>query len=241
MADELHIADEWGDALAEARLDTFDALMECESGECFSRHARGRTYRIELPDGRAVFVKYNSSTSLKDICTDLWCLRWPVAPCTSEARALLRMAELEIPAPRAIAWGARGRLIGPGSAVVVMTELAGQPLDQLLETDPPDEARRNALRAAGEVAANIYQAGLSWPDLRAKHIILGDGPAGVLDLTRMRPARGAARKPMGKQIGRFCAELRLLGCSSGDIETFLDAFALAPPHLRQELLGQNTA
>ena len=241
MTAELHIADEWREALAAAGLDTFNALMECESGECFSRHARGRTYRIVLPSGPAVFVKHNSSTSLKDICTDLWCLRWPVAPCISEALALLRMAELDIPAPRAIAWGARRGLIAPGSAVVVMTELAGQPLDQLLSADPEESARRDGLSLAGEVAAKIHQARLSWPDLRAKHIILGDGPAGVLDLTRMRPARGAARRPMGEQISRFCAELRSLGCSSDDIETFLNAFALAPPHLRQELLGENTA
>ena len=223
MAAQLHIADEWRDALAAAGLDTFDALMECSSDECFSRHARGQTYRIVLPSGSAVFVKRNSSTSLKDICTDLWCLRWPVTPCISEARALLRMAALEIPAPRAIAWGVRRRLIAPGSAVVVMTELSGQPLDEFLTTSPGDEARRYALRQAGEAVGKIYQAGLSWPDLRAKHIILRDGPAGVLDLTRMRPARGAAWQSMGKQISRLCAELRSLGCDDGEVSALLEA------------------
>lgn len=223
MSVKLHIKDQWREALAAAGLDSFEALMESTAGECWSRHDRGDTYRIELPGGEVVYLKRNTRTSLKDICTDLWCLRRPLAPCISEARALLRMAALEIPAPLAIAWGARRRLIAPGSAVVVMTELSGQPLDKFLKTSPGDEACGCALRQAGEAVGKIYQAGLSWPDLRAKHIILRDGPAGVLDLTRMRPARGAAWQSMGRQISRFCAELRSLGCDDGDVSAFLEA------------------
>jgi len=239
MAAQLHIADDWRDALAAAGLDLFEALMLCESDRCFSMHGRGQTYRIELPGGEAVFVKRNYSTSLKDVCTDLWSLRAPIAPCVSEARALKRMAELDIVAPRLIAWGQRPRLAWPGAAVVVMTELTGQPLDQFLHTDSDEDARRAALTAAGEVTAKIYRAKLSWPDLRPKHIILRDGPAGVLDLARMRPARGLARWPLAKQVRRFCARLKDLGCTRGDIETFLDALQLAPTKLQRELLARS--
>ena len=223
MTVRLHIEGAWREALAAAGLDTFDALMATTAGERHSGHARGQTYRIVLDDRRAVWVKRNFTTSIKDLWEDLWHFRRPVSAALAEVWALREMAAMGIPAPEPIAWAQCRRAALPAAGVVVMTELPGTPLDKFLATDPPPEQRLAALHGAGQVAARIYEAGLSWPDLRAKHIIVSEPTPGVLDLTRMRPARRLTRGYVLKELRRFCGELRDQGCDDADVSEMLGA------------------
>lgn len=233
---ELHIEDEWLDALKAGGLDTFDALMTSERGRCFSMHDRGQTYRIELPDGRAVFLKRDTFTSLKDICEDTLHLRRSQPPCVVELAAIRHVARLGIPAPPPIAWGQRRRGPLAWRAVLVTGPLEGTPLSELLAAGMSDQAREAAMRAVGRTARKLYEAGLSWPDLAPKHFFLSqDGdtqPTGVLDLARMRPTRRALKRYLPKQVARFCGKLRLRGGADADERTFLDALGY------EELLGR---
>ncbi len=223
MPTELHISDEWKDALASVGLDTFDALMGSSQGKCVSWHTRGQTYRIDLPDGRVVFLKRDAFTSVKDIFTDLCSLRYPQPPCINEVRALRLVADLGIPAPEPVAWGQRRRASLPWRAAMVMQELPGVPMYEFLAAGPSEDRRRSVMQAAGSVAAKLHEARLSWPDMAPKHFIINAGNVGILDLARLRPARRPRRFYAPKQVRRFGARLRNCGGSDGDLTAFLDA------------------
>ncbi len=226
MKCDLHIDPEWADALATAGLGSFDSLMATTNGRCCSTHDRGQTYRVELPDGRTIFVKRDTFTSPKDLYVDLTSLRLPQPPCIVETRALQRVAELGIAAPRPIAWGQRRRAGLPWQAVLVMTPLAGIALSDLLKSDPSAEIRVAACQTAGEIAGKLYAARLSWPDLAPKHLFIPQSPAeqpGVLDLARMHPACRPRCLYMPKQIRRFCNKFRQRGGSDAEQKLFTDS------------------
>lgn len=223
MPTELHIDDEWKAALAAAGLDTLDALLASSAGRCLSWHTRGQTCRIDLPGGEVVFLKRDTFTSVKDILADLCNLRRPQPPCVNEVRALAMVGRLGIPVPQVVAWGQRRRAFLPWRSAMVMRLLPGVPMHEFLMTDPPADHRRAAMRSAGAVAAKLYHAGLSWPDMAPKHFILHDAAAGILDLARLRPTNRSLKRYVPKQVGRFCARLRSRGGSDDDIAAFLDA------------------
>ena len=227
---ELHIETEWDDALAAAGLDSFDAMLAFTSGRRMSSHDRGQTYRVELPDGRTIFLKRDIFTSPKDLYVDLKSLRLPQPPCIVETRALHRVGGLNIPCPRPIAWGQRRRRGLPWQAVLVMLPLAGRPLDEFIMADPPADDRAAAMRACGQTVARLYAAGLSWPDLAPKHLYLpeeGEGLPGVLDLARMHPTRRPRWLYMPKEVGRFCRKLHSRGGTDADAQAFRQALCSA--------------
>jgi len=245
MTENLHIDEQWRDALAAAGLADFDALMDWDDSKCLSWHDRGQVYRIELPDGRAAFLKRDAFTSAKWILTDLCHLRRPTEPCLHEMAMLRRVAAIGVPAPAVVAWGQRRRCGLPHRSVLVMTPLAGTPLHKLLRAGADEPTRRAAMQAAGRAAAMIYRAGLSWLDLVAKHFFVtldsDDEIAGVLDLTRMRPTRSQPASYMPKQVAKFAASLRDFGGSGADLAVFLDALGYADVLDRSALLASMEA
>jgi len=218
----LHIEDEWRAALTEAGLGSFEAMMTSCRGRQVSWHTRGVTYRVELPDGRAVFLKRDvfTLTMLKDAVGDVLRLARPEPPCIKEAAALRRVRQLGIAAPEPIAWGQRRRFGLPVQAVLVMTELPGVALPAALEGDLSARSRLAAVRAVGHLARKLYEAGLSWPDLAPKHFLIADGSAGVIDLARMYQARRRPRSYMPQQVQRFCVKLRACGASDEEAAAF---------------------
>ncbi len=231
---ELHIEDEWKGPLVAAGLDTFDAVMGSTDGKCVSWHTRGQTYRIELPamrtskgpGGEVVFLKRDTYTSAKDILTDLVNLRRPLAPCINEMHALGLVADLSIPVPEVIAWGRRSRASLPWQAAIIMTELPGVPMYEFLSAAPPADRRKAVMRSAGAVAAKLYRAGLSWPDMAPKHFIINGDEVGILDLARMRRTRRPAEWFMPKQVRRFSNRLISRNGSEDDLKNFLDALGI---------------
>ena len=226
MSVELHIKDEWKGPLVAAGFDTFDAVMGSTTGKCVSWHTRGQTYRIELPGGEVVFLKRDTYTSVKDILTDLVNLRRPLAPCINEMHALRLVADLGIPVPEVIAWGRRGRASLPRQAAIIMTELPGAAMSEFLKTDHLSESRRIVMSAAGAVAAKLFRAGLCWPDMVPKHLIIDGETVGILDLARMRKTARPVEKFMPKQVRRFSDRLNKRGGNDDDLKNFLDAISI---------------
>jgi len=221
MSDELHFVEQWRRTLAAAGLGSFDEMMQSHQGTLVSHHTRGQTYRIELPRGQTVYLKRDAVTTLKDVLTDLSYLSRPQPPCIVELRALNHVAALGISAPQVLAWGQRRRASLPHQAVLVTRELAGTPLSELFKADAPADVRRDALCLAGALAAKLYRARLSWPDLAPKHFILDGDAVGILDLARMRRTVRPRWTYMPKQVRRFCLRLRARGGSEADRNAFL--------------------
>ena len=221
--ERLHVEGDWADALRQAGLDSFDALYEAPFAGRAYVHDRARTGRLALPDGRTLFLKCAAFTSLKQIAADVLRLRRPEPTSQRERRGLLRVAEAGISAPRPVAWGQRRRCGLPWRGVLAMTLLGGVALDEHLASAEVD-ARAEALEAVGRTLKKLYQAGLSWPDLRVKHIFVDAGPSvGLLDLERLEPRRGAAGRRTTRQVARFCAELRQAGADEGGLAAMLQA------------------
>jgi len=219
---DFHIDQEWREVLADEGLAGLDALLACDRGVCCSWHTRGQVYRIELADGRTIFLKRDTftATMLKDAFADLVRLDFPQPPCVKELAALNAVRALGIAAPKPIAWGQRRRLALPVSAVLITMPLAGTPISKMLNGAAEEGALRQALVSAGRIAARLCEAGLSWPDLRAKHFLVDGDTVGILDLARMRRTGQSAARDMVKQTAKFLGELRRLGGSDGDEDAF---------------------
>jgi len=219
----LEIEAEWREPLAQAGLDTFDALMRFDGGQCVSRHADRQAYRLVLPGGAVLFLKRNVSTMCKHILGDVFRLRRPQPLTVKERLAIRRVAALGIDAPGLVAWGQRRRLGLAHQGVLLMTVLAGVSLAEYLSAPARGESRRRVMAAAGGTLARLYEAGLCWPDLRAKHVFVSaEGRIGLLDLERLHPSRDAGRC-MDALVGRFCLELRECGATDEDLADLLAA------------------
>ena len=231
MSTWLEFADGWREPLAALGLDSFDALMARDEGKCVSWHTRGQTYSLTVA-GETVYLKRDSFAAAKDILADLCMGRVPQPPCIVEVEAMRQLAALGIRAPQPAAWGQRRRLGLPRQAVLIMRQLRGVALSHWLKAPYSPAERLAALGAVARLAARLYAAGLSWPDVAPKHFFLPEDPAsgsvGVLDLARMRPSRLPRRLYMPKQIGRFCHRLRACGVSEEEVKAFLIAMRPDP-------------
>lgn len=189
----LHIDEQWLPHLRQARLDTFDRLMQASDGQPRQLHAqRSETYMLTLGDGR-VFLKRWLATRRLEIAKDLLAFRRPQPLTHKEARANRALAQLDIATPRVIAEGQRRRGPLPHQGVFVSLPLAGIPLEEFLAAAPADTAA-GAMRNLAAALSRISAAGLCWPDLHLRHVhVLDDGTIGLLDLERVH------------RLGPFCS------------------------------------
>jgi len=225
-APELYIEDEWREVLCAEGLDDFGVLMSSRRGKGLSYHTRSQVYRIELRDGKVVFLKRDvfTLTMLKDTLFDVLRLRRPEPPCVKEWNALLAVRRAGISAPEPIAFGQRRRTGLPYQGVLVTAMLQGTPLSKLLVSNSDEDLRLSAVRAAGQTVRMICEAGLSWCDMVAKHFFVSERKAGILDLARMEGTPRAMKSYAPKQVRRFITDLRRCGATETEVEAFLDAF-----------------
>lgn len=87
--------------------DAFDTLLNLP-GESY-RHGPGRqTLRVEI-DGQAYFLKRHHGVGWGEILKNLMQLRLPVLGAATEARAIARLEQLNVPTMHCAGWGERGR------------------------------------------------------------------------------------------------------------------------------------
>ena len=221
--DGLHIEGDWIDVLRQGGLDSFDAMYEASFAAPGSMHDRSRTGPLTLPGGRTLYLKCTVFTSLKQIATDMLWLRRSEPLSERERFALQRVARIGITAPRPVAWGQRRRCGLPWRGVLAMTVLPGVVLNEyLVSADGAEQTA--ALLAVGRTLRMLYEAGLSWPDLRVKHVYIDDGPSvGLLDLERLATCRNAWGRQTARQIECFCRELGDAGADEADVVAMLGA------------------
>jgi hypothetical protein len=225
-AEHLDIARGWRDVLAEAGLDSLRSLLELESGRLLSSHRRGWVRQVHLGDGREVFVKTSLHTRPKQILADLSRLRRPVGLTEKERRGIALVRELGIAAPEVIAAGEQRRWGLPVRGVIVLGPLAGQTLGEYLQGTIDASVRRATLVEVGRALAALRNAGLYWPDVRAKHVYVDDaGGIGLLDLERLDRATIRTTRRWPRQLDRLCKELaEAAALESDDLAALIDAF-----------------
>jgi len=221
--DNLHIADGWPERLARAGLGRLDALFGTREGRVVSRHKRGQTRRLMLPDGAVLYLKRDHHTMLKEIVRQLLRGCRPEPLSEQERLAFERVSALGLRTPRAVAWGQQRRLGLPWRAALLMTAVEGESLREILRREAPPGERLAALRAAGQAVRGLVEAGLVWLDLLPRHVLLdAESRVGLIDLERLR-SRGRARRRMERRVLRFSLLLRGLGAVEAEVSAFLTA------------------
>ena len=178
---------EWRARLEEKGLATLAAALAFDAGDCVSRHPRrGRTTRVVLADGTAVFVKTDNFTYFKQVCKDLWHFRRPTPNSVKERAAYEWLSARGFTVPRVVAWWRRTTLGYPGPAAMVTLPVPGRPLDVLVR-------ERGADACAAEIAAveavwrRMLEAGCDWPDHKPEHFFVTPGlQVGMIDLERFQ-------------------------------------------------------
>ena len=237
--EEFHVSEPWRAGLAQAGLDSFDALMAVQPADCLSWHLRGQTYRLALPDGRTVFLKRDALTLTKQLLGDLLRLRRTQPMTYKERLAMERASAAGIRTAETIAWGQRRRLGLAFQGVLVTGVLAGEGLDDFLRSQPPGEPRRQTMRAVGEAIGRLYSAGLNWPDLVARHVYAAPGlTVGMLDLERLHPARRGLRQAMRRQVDRFIRDCLRAGAGPDETAALLEALGRHGPAWAQKTTTQ---
>lgn len=207
MSEFLTILPEWQPRLARAGLADLSALLSFDGGDCLSRHLRGKTSRLQLPDGQTVFIKQDNYTKIESILRQLYKGLYPPQPNTErERRAMLLLASHGITVPEVIAWGQRRRLGLPHQGVLVMLPLPGKALSEYLPAEPDVQKRAAAIAAAEKTLLFLQDNRLDWSkDCKPEHFfLLADGRIGLLDVERLRRRRyplSAARREF--QLQRF--------------------------------------
>ncbi|MEZ6196447.1 MAG: lipopolysaccharide kinase InaA family protein [Planctomycetota bacterium] len=179
--------------------------------------------RGELPDGRSFFLKRYDEVPRGEA----WAYRrrpgGPTCAAEREWRALTRLAELGVTAPRPLAWGAERR--GPFGLVrraFVLTE--GLPEAETLEASlyaelgGGDESARLRRRRVGariaRLLAAMHAGGVNHRDFYAGHLrVTADDAVQVLDLDRADVRVSMPRRWREKDLAalHFSVPLRLVG------------------------------
>ncbi len=186
--------------LAAAGLDTFDALWRAAEGDAIDGHASRSVTRIEVagPDGEAVgvYVKRQWGPEAECRWTDLLRGRRPMVAARREWRNARRLTAAGIPVATPVAWGRTADGDEP-RALLAVREVQGPSLAAWLaeaaHASVRPGLRSRVTRAVALLARRLHQAGWSFPDFYAKHVLLtglgiGRPKAVLIDVYRLRRA-----------------------------------------------------
>lgn len=147
--------------------------LDAQEGDAF-RHKDGRrTFRFEL-DGRRYFAKVQSGVGLAEAVKELASLRTPPLDARREVRALERLGEAGVPAPKLAGWGVRSNgLLRRRSFIItedVGTQRTVDDLARELDTDAWGD-RRRLVGEVAQLACAMHSAGVNHRDLYFGHIL----------------------------------------------------------------------
>jgi hypothetical protein len=187
-------------AMLEARgLASFDALWAAADQPAVDGHRTRSVARLDLVDaaGRpvAIYVKRLWGAGARGSWRDLLRLSIPQSSAEREWENTLALARAGVPVAAPVACGTEGS--GDGARALIATrEAPGWSLAAWLfaarhETPPAPAERRAVAEAVGRAVRRLHDAGLSFPDLYAKHLYLDRRPDGtwrvsLIDVARLR-------------------------------------------------------
>lgn len=201
MSNVLTIDEAYRKRLAAAGLGSFDALMHADVGEIVTQRKGRETRRVVVGAGderEALYIKRCFSIGPKHSFWPRFRLRPCHTPPIKEAKGIAMCKAAGIPTVDVVATGEKRRLGFPLSGFVVMTAapMAWTLNDWLTKGFKPPRTLRDdecvsLLGALGSLVAKFVDAGIHWPDMKAKHVHAapnGDGTWDfcVIDLERAK-------------------------------------------------------
>ena len=208
VAGRLAVAADWAEFLDSAGIVDADAVMSL-SGEVVSGHADRHVRRVSLTgdDGERVFyLKREHTAALRSKFKNWRAGAGWVSRCEREARVLNALAARGLPGPRAVAWG----YDHAGRAFLLVAELAEfTELRELLAGGRLTRRQRRRLaQRIGESVAALHNAGISTPDLAAKHVYVDDaGEIALLDWQSSRVGKAVSANQALRPLGGLNASL----------------------------------
>jgi tRNA A-37 threonylcarbamoyl transferase component Bud32 len=157
------------DAFAAARLMTAEALLLLK-GEIVSGHPDRHVLRVTLPDGRIAYLKRQHGVTWRERLKQKLAGAGWVSRCEREGRLLRELEKKGLPAPQCVAFGEDG----DNRSFVLIEELDGcTELRQLLcDTALSLADRTHLAERLGQAVAELHTAGVTTPDLTAKHVFV---------------------------------------------------------------------
>jgi tRNA A-37 threonylcarbamoyl transferase component Bud32 len=167
-------------------LDTAAAFLDLP-GEVVGGHPDRHVARIELPGGPAFYLKREHAVGWRERLRNR---RAGFGWASRSAREAAVLRELEAGGLSGPRWAAAGE-DGRGRAFLLVEEVAGAAdlRHALGDTGLSPEARRALAARVGGAAAAFHAAGLTTPDLVAKHVLVN--PAGTVTVIDWPSARRA--------------------------------------------------
>lgn len=202
--EKFYIEPKWQEALSQIGLDTLDKLLKFEDDHCcVSRHKRGKTFKITLPNNQIIFLKRDNLTYKKEIIHDLFRFKRPEPNTEKERKNFLLAEQNNFHVPTVIAWGQRRRCGFPTQAAMIMLPLNGVSLDNYIKNNP-DSFQKYILKATNTLV-QLQNLGFYWPDYKPEHFfVMENEEIGLIDLERMKnrkhPLSNIVQK---KQLEKF--------------------------------------
>jgi hypothetical protein len=166
------------------------------------------------PRGAPVFEKRNRRITLSDLRKASRRAGRPTWPLLHEWTMLWRARERGVRVPEPVAAGMTRGVLFPRSDFLVTETLAGRSLFESLDgiVAGPARDQHRLAAAVGRAVGGLHAAGITFPDLYAKHVHLepdgsGGWRVGFLDLASAYEERGPSRAARARDLGALAASL----------------------------------
>ena len=182
---EFHIEKGWEHKVQELGLDSLEKMLAFRNDGCTSLHRRGATYKIPLPgeENEHLFLKCDYFTYKKEIIKDFFSGRKPAQNSVKERIAFDYARNAGFIVPEVIAWGQMTKWGLPSKAAMLMREIHGTNLEDLLRTGK----EKDFVSQAEGLLRKMFGCGFDWPDYKPEHfIVTPDERVALIDLERMR-------------------------------------------------------
>lgn len=229
----LHIEPDFRTRLAGR--DGFDELLMLE-GEVIRHVATRRTSRIRRGD-RSYFIKAHFGVGWREIFKNLLTLRLPVLGALNEVRAIRRVGELGIAAPRVVAYGSRGANPARRQSFVITEDLGDTTtLEKLSEnwlTMPPAPRLKWAMIAeVARIARLLHEHGINHRDFYICHFRkmnrMNETGLYLMDLHRAQIRAKVPRRWLVRDLGALHFSSMDIGLTARDRLRFLRAYRGQP-------------
>ncbi len=229
---------EFAPLLRQAGLDSFDAVMQGQTGQCLRRLPDRENWRLEFvhPDGRRVAVYLKKHLAAHP---SRWRQLAAFGPSTTpgrwEAENIGRLSSMGLPGMRLVAFGEKRRWDGRQESFLMTEELAGfTPLDRFLyerfpaagrnvsaqETTRRDVRLERLIYQLAEVVRKFHRAGWNHRDLYACHFFVRESMPGeyeirLIDLQRVQHRRWFRRRWLVKDLAQLAWSIpaERVGCT----------------------------